>query len=116
MVSVLVLGTVNPPKCVDQSLGAGFKRVFKSSNVLKQVQNNLGESIFAKCVALLILDQINQTVLLGNSQCVQWRSKSFAEIDDAQQLLRLRQRAKSLVLLGQFWHARSGKPVWGWTG
>jgi hypothetical protein len=66
-VSVLILGTVNPPKCVDQFLGTGSKWVFKSSDVLKQVQNNLGESTFAKCATVLILNQIKQSVLLCNS-------------------------------------------------
>ena len=63
-VSVLILGTVNPPKCVDQLLGTGFRWVLESSDVLKQVQNNFGESTFAKRVAMLFLDQTDQAVFL----------------------------------------------------
>ena len=63
-VSVLVLGTVNPPKCVDQFLGTGFEWVLESSDVLKQVQNNFGESKFAKRATVLILNQTDQSVLL----------------------------------------------------
>jgi hypothetical protein len=47
-VSVLILGTVNPPKCVDQFLGTGFEWVLESSDVLKKVQNDFGEFAFAK--------------------------------------------------------------------
>ena len=57
-VSVLILGTVNPPKCIDQFLGTGFEWVFKSSYVLKQVQNDFGELVFAKGATVLILNQI----------------------------------------------------------
>ena len=63
-VSVLVLGTVNPPKCVDQLLGTGFEWVLESRNVLKQVQNDFGESTFAKRATVLILNQTDQAVLL----------------------------------------------------
>ena len=63
-VSVLVLGTVNPPKCVDQLLVTGFEWVLKSRNVLKQIQNDFGESTFAKRVAMLFLNQTDQSVLL----------------------------------------------------
>ena len=57
-VSVLILGTVNSPKCVDQFLGTGSEWVFKSSYVLKQVQNDFGELAFAKGATVLILNQI----------------------------------------------------------
>ena len=73
-VSDLVFDTVNPPKCVDQFLGTGSEWVFKSSYVLKQVQNNFGESAFAKGATVLILNQINQSVPLCNCQCVQSKS------------------------------------------
>ena len=63
-VSVLVLGTVNPPKCVDQLLGTGFEWVLKTSDVLKQIQNDFGESTFAKRATVLILNQTYQAVLL----------------------------------------------------
>ena len=63
-VSVLVLGTVNPPKCVDQLLGTGFEWVLESRNVLKQVHNDFGESTFAKRATVLILNQTDQAVLL----------------------------------------------------
>ena len=63
-VSVLILGTVNSPKCVDQFLGAGFEWVLESSDVLKQIQNDFGESTFAKRVAMLFLNQTDQSVLL----------------------------------------------------
>ena len=63
-VSVLILGTVNPPKCVDQFLGTGFEWVLESSDVLKKVQNDFGELTFAKRATVLILNQTDQAVLL----------------------------------------------------
>ena len=63
-VSVLVFDTVNPPKCVDQLLGTGFEWVLESRNVLKQIQNDFGESTFVKCATVLILNQTDQAVLL----------------------------------------------------
>jgi hypothetical protein len=63
-VSVLILGTVNPPKYVDQLLGTGFEWVLESRNVLKQIQNDFGESTFVKCATVLILNQTDQAVLL----------------------------------------------------
>ena len=66
-VSVLILGTVNPPKCIDQFLGTGFEWVLESSDVLKKVQNDFGELAFAKGATVLILNQTSQSVLLCNS-------------------------------------------------
>jgi hypothetical protein len=39
-------------------LGTGSEWVFKSSYVLKQVQNDFGELAFAKGATMLILNQI----------------------------------------------------------
>jgi hypothetical protein len=45
-------------------LGTGFEWVLESRDVLKQIQNDFGESTFVKCATVLILNQTDQAVLL----------------------------------------------------